>query len=129
MFVSGIAIFATTVAILLGGIIASRHLHLDLLRNVLRSPMSFFESTPSGNRLNRFSREVDAIDCMIPDAFRMMLGYVFKLLEVCIIMLIATPLTEVAILPLALFYVLIQVWAKHHISAVWVNKSTLARWD
>ncbi|MCJ8739010.1 hypothetical protein PDJAM_G00042380 [Pangasius djambal] len=107
-FAQGIAIFATTIAISLGGIIASHHLHLDLLRNVLRSPMSFFESTPSGNLLNRFSKEVDAIDCMIPDAFKKMLGYVFKLLEVCIIVLMATPFAGVIILPLALFYVFIQ---------------------
>ncbi|KAI5097098.1 multidrug resistance-associated protein 1-like isoform X2, partial [Silurus meridionalis] len=107
-FAQGIAFFATTVAISLGGIIASRHLHLDFLRNVMRSPMSFFESTPSGNLLNRFSKEVDAIDCMIPEAFKMMLGYVFKLLEVCIIVLMATPFAGVVILPLALFYVFIQ---------------------
>ncbi|XP_053533881.1 multidrug resistance-associated protein 1 isoform X4 [Ictalurus punctatus] len=80
-FAQGTAVFATTVAISLGGIVASQHLHLDLLRNVLRLPVSFFERTPSGNLLNRFSKEVDAIDCMIPEAFKMMLGYVFKLLE------------------------------------------------
>lgn len=96
-------------AISLGGIIASRHLHLDLLNNVLHSPMSFFESTPSGNLLNRFSKEIDAIDCMIPDGLKMMLGYVFKLLEVCIIVLMATPFAGVIILPLTLFYVFIQV--------------------
>uniref|UniRef100_A0AAR2L5V0 ABC-type glutathione-S-conjugate transporter n=1 Tax=Pygocentrus nattereri TaxID=42514 RepID=A0AAR2L5V0_PYGNA len=108
-FAQGIAIFGTTVAISLGGIIASRHLHLDLLNNVLHSPMSFFESTPSGNLLNRFSKEIDAIDCMIPDGFKMMLGYVFKLLEVCIIVLMATPFAGLVILPLMLFYTFIQV--------------------
>ncbi|XP_048102186.1 multidrug resistance-associated protein 1-like [Alosa alosa] len=107
-FAHGTAIFGTTVAISLGGIIAARHLHLDLLNNVLRSPMSFFECTPSGNLLNRFSKEIDAIDCMIPDGLRMMLGYVFKLLEVCIIVLMATPFAGVILLPLALFYVFIQ---------------------
>ncbi|KAG1968389.1 multidrug resistance-associated protein [Pimephales promelas] len=107
-FAQGTAIFGTTVAISLGGIIASRHLHLDLLNNVLHSPMSFFESTPSGNLLNRFSKEIDAIDCMIPDGLKMMLGYVFKLLEVCIIVLMATPFAGVIILPLTLFYVFIQ---------------------
>ncbi|KAI4887699.1 hypothetical protein NFI96_025030 [Prochilodus magdalenae] len=107
-FAQGIAIFGTTVAISLGGIIASRHLHLDLLNNVLHSPMAFFESTPSGNLLNRFSKEVDAIDCMIPDGFKMMLGYVFKLLEVCIIVLMATPYAGLVILPLMLFYTFIQ---------------------
>uniref|UniRef100_A0A8C1J9L3 Uncharacterized protein n=1 Tax=Cyprinus carpio TaxID=7962 RepID=A0A8C1J9L3_CYPCA len=98
----GIAIFGTTVAISLGGIIASRHLHLDLVNNVLHSPMSFFESTPSGNLLNRFSKEIDSIDCMIPDGLKMMLGYVFKLLEVCIIVLMATPFAGVVILPLTI---------------------------
>ncbi|KAG2455285.1 MRP1 protein, partial [Polypterus senegalus] len=107
-FAQGIAIFGTTVAISVGGIIASRHLHHDLLHNVLRSPMAFFERTPSGNLLNRFSKEVDAIDCMIPDGLKMMLGYLFKLLEICIIVLLATPIAAIVILPLGLFYGFIQ---------------------
>ncbi|XP_066498934.1 multidrug resistance-associated protein 1-like [Hoplias malabaricus] len=107
-FAQGMALFGTTVAISLGGILASRQLHLDLLTNVLHSPMSFFESSPSGNLLNRFSKETDAIDCMIPDAFKSMLGYVFKLLEVCIIVLIATPFAGLVILPLLIFYSFIQ---------------------
>ncbi|CAL8332500.1 unnamed protein product [Merluccius merluccius] len=104
----GIAIFSTTVAISVCGIIASRHLHMDLLNNVLHSPMSFFECTPSGNLLNRFAKEIDAIDCMIPDGLRMMLGYVFKLLEVCIIVMMATPFAAVFILPLAFLYAFVQ---------------------
>ena len=74
---------------------------MDLLINVLRSPMSFFECTPSGNLLNRFAKEIDAIDCMVPDGLKMMLSYVFKLMEVCIIVLIAMPFAAVIILPLA----------------------------
>uniref|UniRef100_A0A665TYM5 ABC-type glutathione-S-conjugate transporter n=1 Tax=Echeneis naucrates TaxID=173247 RepID=A0A665TYM5_ECHNA len=104
----GIAIFGTTVAISICGIIASRHLHMDLLINVLRSPMSFFESTPSGNLLNRFAKEIDAIDCMVPEGLKMMLSYVFKLMEVCIIVLMATPFAAVIILPLAFLYAFVQ---------------------
>ncbi|KAK7929187.1 hypothetical protein WMY93_005582 [Mugilogobius chulae] len=100
--------FATTLAISLGGITASRHLHGDLLQNVLRSPMTFFESTQSGSLLNRFSKEIDSIDCMIPDGLKMMLGYLFKLLEVCIIVLLATPLIGLVLLPLAVLYVVFQ---------------------
>uniref|UniRef100_A0A672J2V8 ATP-binding cassette, sub-family C (CFTR/MRP), member 6b, tandem duplicate 1 n=1 Tax=Salarias fasciatus TaxID=181472 RepID=A0A672J2V8_SALFA len=77
----GLAMFGTTLAVALGGLVASRQLHADLLHSVLHSPMSFFEATPSGNLLNRFSKEIDAIDCMIPDGLKMMLGYLFKLLE------------------------------------------------
>ncbi|XP_074546321.1 multidrug resistance-associated protein 1-like isoform X1 [Halichoeres trimaculatus] len=107
-FTQGMAMFGTTLAIALGGIVASRHLHADLLHSVLHSPMSFFEATPSGNLLNRFSKEIDAIDCMIPDGLKMMLGYMFKLLEVCIILLIATPFTGLVLLPLTLIYIFIQ---------------------
>uniref|UniRef100_A0A4W4HDB0 ABC-type glutathione-S-conjugate transporter n=1 Tax=Electrophorus electricus TaxID=8005 RepID=A0A4W4HDB0_ELEEL len=107
-FAQGIAIFGTTVAISIGGIMASRQLHLELLRNVLRSPMSFFEATPSGNLLNRFAKEIDAIDCMIPDGLKMALGYVFKLMEVCVIVLLATPFAAVIMLPLALLYAFVQ---------------------
>uniref|UniRef100_A0A8C8E472 ABC-type glutathione-S-conjugate transporter n=1 Tax=Oryzias sinensis TaxID=183150 RepID=A0A8C8E472_9TELE len=107
-FVQGIAIFGTTVAISICGIIASRQLHMDLLVNVLRSPMAFFESTPSGNLLNRFVKEIDAIDCMVPEGLKMMLSYVFKLVEVCIIVLIATPIAAAIILPLAFLYAFVQ---------------------
>uniref|UniRef100_A0AAR2LN52 ABC-type glutathione-S-conjugate transporter n=1 Tax=Pygocentrus nattereri TaxID=42514 RepID=A0AAR2LN52_PYGNA len=96
------------VAISIGGIIASHQLHLDLLKNVLHSPMSFFESTPSGNLLNRFAKEIDAIDCMIPDGLKMMLSYFFKLMEVCIIVLLATPFAAIIIFPLALLYAFVQ---------------------
>ncbi|XP_023282660.1 multidrug resistance-associated protein 1-like [Seriola lalandi dorsalis] len=107
-FTQGMAMFGTTLAIALGGIVASRHLHADLLHNVLHSPMSFFEVTPSGNLLNRFSKEMDAIDCMIPDGLKMMLGYLFKLLEICIIVLLATPITGLVLLPLTCVYIFIQ---------------------
>uniref|UniRef100_A0A669CM45 ABC-type glutathione-S-conjugate transporter n=1 Tax=Oreochromis niloticus TaxID=8128 RepID=A0A669CM45_ORENI len=107
-FVQGVAIFGTTVAISICGIIASRHLHMDLLNNVLHSPMSFFESTPSGNLLNRFAKEIDAIDCMVPEGLKMMLSYVFKLMEVCIIVLMATPFAAVIILPLSFLYAFVQ---------------------
>nr|XP_057926636.1 multidrug resistance-associated protein 1 [Doryrhamphus excisus] len=107
-FVQGIAIFGTTMAISICGIIASRHLHMDLLVNVLRSPMSFFECTPSGNLLNRFAKEIDAIDCMVPEGLKMMLSYVFKLMEVCIIVMMATPFAVVVILPLAFLYAFVQ---------------------
>ncbi|XP_070780875.1 multidrug resistance-associated protein 1-like [Enoplosus armatus] len=107
-FSQGMAMFGTTLAIALGGIVASRHLHANLLCSILHSPMSFFEVTPSGNLLNRFSKEVDAIDCMIPDGLKMMLGYLFKLLEVCIILLLAAPFTGLVLLPLTCVYIFIQ---------------------
>ncbi|KAG9122467.1 hypothetical protein FRC07_001130 [Ceratobasidium sp. 392] len=40
----------------------SRTLYDRMLRSVLRSPTRFFDTTPSGRILNRFSKDVDMID-------------------------------------------------------------------
>jgi ABC-type multidrug transport system fused ATPase/permease subunit len=37
----------------------SKKLHAGLLRNVLRSPMSFFDTTPVGRIVSRFSNDVN----------------------------------------------------------------------
>ena len=40
----------------------AQHLHANLLANVLRLPVSFFDRTPTGRILNRFSHDIDQID-------------------------------------------------------------------
>ncbi|NWI49203.1 MRP1 protein, partial [Calyptomena viridis] len=100
--------FASTAAVLLGGVLASHQLFLQLLRNVMRSPMVFFEQTPIGNLLNRFSREMDAIDSVIPDKLKSFLGFLFNLLEIYLVIIVATPWAAVAIVPLTVLYAAFQ---------------------
>jgi ATP-binding cassette subfamily C (CFTR/MRP) protein 1 len=45
----------------------ARRLHDDLLWVILRAPMSFFHRTPTGRIINRFSRDQDKIDTVLPD--------------------------------------------------------------
>uniref|UniRef100_A0A8C0F5K0 Multidrug resistance-associated protein 1 n=1 Tax=Bubo bubo TaxID=30461 RepID=A0A8C0F5K0_BUBBB len=104
----GIAVFGYSMVVSIGGIFASRHLHLNLLHNVLRSPMSFFERTPSGNLVNRFSKEIDTIDSTIPPIIKMFMGSTFNVIGACIIILLATPIAAVIIPPLGLVYLLVQ---------------------
>ncbi|XP_069666131.1 ATP-binding cassette sub-family C member 6 isoform X3 [Haliaeetus albicilla] len=100
--------FASTAAVLLGGVLASHKLFLQLLRNVARSPMVFFEQTPIGNLLNRFSREMDAIDSVIPDKLKSLLGFLFNLLEIYLVIIVATPRAAMAIVPLTVLYAAFQ---------------------
>nr|XP_020137224.1 multidrug resistance-associated protein 1 isoform X3 [Microcebus murinus] len=104
----GIAVFGYSMAVSIGGIFASRRLHLNLLHNVLRSPMSFFERTPSGNLVNRFSKELDTVDSMIPQVIKMFMGSLFNVIGACIIILLATPIAAVIIPPLGLLYFFVQ---------------------
>ncbi|KFR12084.1 Multidrug resistance-associated protein 1, partial [Opisthocomus hoazin] len=100
--------FASTAAVLLGGVLASHKLFLQLLRNVARSPMGFFEQTPIGNLRTRFSREMDAIDCVIPDKLKSLLGFLFNLLEIYLVIIVATPRAAMAIVPLTVLYAVFQ---------------------
>ncbi|XP_029326361.1 multidrug resistance-associated protein 1 isoform X2 [Mus caroli] len=104
----GVSIFGYSMAVSIGGIFASRRLHLDLLYNVLRSPMSFFERTPSGNLVNRFSKELDTVDSMIPQVIKMFMGSLFSVIGAVIIILLATPIAAVIIPPLGLVYFFVQ---------------------
>ncbi|XP_046722465.1 multidrug resistance-associated protein 1 [Silurus meridionalis] len=104
----GIAVFSYSISVSIGGILASRYLHETMLYNVLRSPMSFFERTPSGNLVNRFSKETDTIDSVIPSIIKMFMGSLFNVLGSCAVILLATPLLAIIIPPLGLFYVFVQ---------------------
>ncbi|XP_062491143.1 multidrug resistance-associated protein 1 isoform X4 [Pezoporus occidentalis] len=104
----GIAVFGYSMVVSIGGIFASRHLHLNLLHSVLRSPMSFFERTPSGNLVNRFSKEIDTIDSTIPPIIKMFMGSTFNVIGACVIILLATPIAAVIIPPLGLVYLFVQ---------------------
>uniref|UniRef100_G1QGT6 Multidrug resistance-associated protein 1 n=1 Tax=Nomascus leucogenys TaxID=61853 RepID=G1QGT6_NOMLE len=104
----GIAVFGYSMAVSIGGILASRFLHVDLLHSILRSPMSFFERTPSGNLVNRFSKELDTVDSMIPEVIKMFMGSLFNVIGACIVILLATPIAAIIIPPLGLIYFFVQ---------------------
>lgn len=80
---------------------AGKRLHEDALAFVLHAPMSFFDTTPIGRILSRFSRDVAAVDQLLPQAFSQMLTTVMSLIGTYIIIArylppflgIATPVT------------------------------------
>ena len=58
-------------AVLVPGIMrASAYLHNTMLANILRGPMEFFDVTPIGRILNRFSKDIDTIDVLLPSNLR-----------------------------------------------------------
>ena len=93
----------------LGGIFAATLIHRRLLTNILRLPMSFFDTTPSGRILNRFSKDIYTIDETIPNCAEDFIFTLFIVIDTLVVISYATPLFMIVIIPLTILYLLIQV--------------------
>jgi ATP-binding cassette subfamily C (CFTR/MRP) protein 3 len=104
-----IFILTGTTSLALAVIIASKTLHYRMLKNILRSPMSFFDTTPLGRVLNRFSKDIYTIDEVIPKSIRIFLFTLFRIISALLVIMIATPTFAIVIIPLGVFYLMVQV--------------------
>lgn len=70
--------------------------------------MSFFDTTPIGRILNRFSKDVDIIDAVLPMSIRFWIMMFFNVIAVVVVISYSTPIFLSVVLPLAIVYYLIQ---------------------
>ena len=88
---------------------ASKSLHDDLLRKVLAAPVNlYFDVTPVGRILNRFSKDLDSIDSNLPDFFLNFLTNGWHVLAVLAMCLASTPYFVIILLPLGILFAYIQ---------------------
>ena len=64
-WLAGVSVITLVLMVAFGGVRASRTLHSVLLRHVLRLPMTFFDATPMGRIVNRFSKDTAMADSVI----------------------------------------------------------------
>lgn len=87
---------------------SSRILHENMANAVFRAPMTFFETTPMGRILNRFSNDVYKIDEVLPRTFSMFFRNAVQVCFVLGVICASTPIFTVLILPLVVVYYAIQ---------------------
>ncbi|KAI0041202.1 ABC transporter [Auriscalpium vulgare] len=83
---------------------ASRNLHKDAIRRVMHAPMSFFETTPIGRIMNRFSKDVDTIDNLLADAIRTFLNTFSGVIGAVILIAILQPWFLIAVAVVTVMY-------------------------
>ncbi len=92
-----------------GGIQAARILHSGLSKAMLTAPLHFFETTPIGRVITRFSDDMLEIDLVLPFTVRSMINCVLQLTSVILIIGITTPECLLSVPPLGVLYYFSQV--------------------
>jgi ATP-binding cassette, subfamily C (CFTR/MRP), member 1 len=87
---------------------ASKSLHARMLNSVLRAPMSFFDTTPIGRVLSRFSRDVNAVDQLLPDSFGTVLFTLLNLISSYVYIGTVLPLFIAFAVPVTFVYYALQ---------------------
>ena len=88
--------------------LASKNLHIRMLDKILRAPQMFFDQTPIGRILNRFTKDLDTVDVSLRFNFRFLLLQVFRTIVSIIIFCIETPIFFLVSLPIGFLYVWVQ---------------------
>ncbi|MEW5309623.1 MAG: hypothetical protein WDW38_001500 [Sanguina aurantia] len=91
-----------------GSIKASRKLQRELLSKVVRLPMSFFDSQPTGRLLNRFTKDTEAVDINVSSSVNSALSTFVSAAMSVIVVIIVSPLVTIALFPLGFMYHRVQ---------------------
>ncbi|XP_052866595.1 multidrug resistance-associated protein 1 isoform X2 [Anopheles cruzii] len=101
--------FLSTLFLYVGALEASKTLHKTLLRRVVRAPLtSFFDITPIGRILNRFSKDIDTTDSDLPATLRAWSACFFGVVATLVVICISTPIFAAVILPIGVLYYAVQ---------------------
>lgn len=104
-----VSVSVSSLALYLGTLKAARVLHAGLLGGVLRAPtIGFFDCTPVGRVLNRFSKDVDVLDNVLPMTLRGWTSCFFGVLGTLFVISLSTPIFLAVIIPIGFLYYIIQ---------------------
>uniref|UniRef100_A0A4W6D0G1 ATP-binding cassette, sub-family C (CFTR/MRP), member 9 n=1 Tax=Lates calcarifer TaxID=8187 RepID=A0A4W6D0G1_LATCA len=90
------------------GLSAATNLHHNLLNKIIHAPIRFFDITPLGQILNRFSADTNIIDQHIPPTLESLTRSTLLCLSAIGVISSITPIFLIALVPLAIAFYFIQ---------------------
>ncbi|RXH86950.1 hypothetical protein DVH24_022223 [Malus domestica] len=83
---------------------AARRLHDALLNAIMRAPMVFFHTNPTGRIINRFAKDLGDIDRGVAMVVNMFMGQVWQLFATFVLIGIVSTISLWAIMPLLILF-------------------------
>ena len=87
---------------------ASSQMHDKVFYKVMRAPMSFFDTTPNGRIVNRFSKDLDEVDSQLPFSSELLLQNVLRILIALGLVTLVFPWFLIAVIPLAVIFFIVN---------------------
>ncbi|EAW82713.1 ATP binding cassette subfamily C member 12 [Homo sapiens] len=92
-------------------LMASSSLHDTVFDKILKSPMSFFDTTPTGRLMNRFSKDMDELDVRLPFHAENFLQQFFMVVFILVILAAVFPAVLLVVASLAVgFFILLRIF-------------------
>lgn len=90
------------------GIQAGVDLHNRMLQGILKAPIRFFDSTPVGRILQRFSRDLESVDFHLQFSFESAFYCFFQILVSLVFIIALLPALILVIIPVGFLYYTVQ---------------------
>ena len=109
-FALGFTLLTTTRAFLnlMSALRASRLIHLRSLAALVRAPVTFFDTTPIGRILNRFSKDTDEVDFLLSMSMTEFGNCIMQLFATLVFLAVVQPIILAGVVPLMFIYYLLQ---------------------
>ncbi|KAI9320842.1 hypothetical protein BX666DRAFT_2119002 [Dichotomocladium elegans] len=108
-FSSVIFSFLRFITIFLGGLRASRKLYGQLLTRVFRAPLRFFDTTPLGRILNRFSKDFETVDASIPNDMMQCAITIATVISIVMVAIFSLPMFTLPMLTIIALNIFVSV--------------------
>ncbi|XP_062546104.1 multidrug resistance-associated protein 1 isoform X7 [Armigeres subalbatus] len=103
-----VSLYLGVLTVVFGGMKAALALHQRLLSNVMRLPMTFFDTTPKGRIVARFSNDINTLDYSLPFNIKQFIPSIFRVVATLVVISISTPIFAAVIVPIGILYYAVQ---------------------
>ena len=105
--------FIRVVVMMFVGLAASRRLHAGLLKSVISAPLVFFDTTPVGRLLARFTKDIETIDTALPSTFGMLWMCIFFIIGTVAAIIFAVPYFALIMVPIMIVYWHVMIYFRN----------------
>ncbi|CAH2034504.1 unnamed protein product [Thlaspi arvense] len=96
--------FTNSFWLLTSSLHAAKRLHDAMLNSILRAPMLFFDTNPTGRVINRFSKDIGDIDRTVANLINMFMNQLWQLLSTFALIGTVSTISLWAIMPLLILF-------------------------